>query len=236
MNQETTTPRVLFVDDEPNVLKALRRIFLDEEIEIITAESGDKGLEYLQNNPVDLILSDHNMPGLTGVEFLRRSQEICPDAIRMLITGKGDMDLALQAINRGQIYKFFNKPWEDEALLISIKRALEFKRTREKMRQQQEELARLEAYRQTMVTVSHYINNFNCALIMSLESLKRSSGLSDDQKDLAASALKAAEKVSEVLRILNRMEELRVVDYDPTLKMIDIDGEVQAAVKKIEEG
>ncbi|HEX7342758.1 MAG TPA: response regulator [bacterium] len=236
--------RVLFVDDEPNVLKALRRVFMDEDLEIATAPSGDAGLEHLRQHSVDLILSDHNMPGMSGTEFLAQAREIQPKAIRMLITGRSEIDIVLSAINKGHVYKFFYKPWDDDQLRVSVLRALEFRDTREKMRQQEAELARLSAYRQTMITVSHYINNFNCALTMSLESLMdaaRSHRLPEEcmtpqNFGLLKEALRAAEKVTAVLHILNRVEELKVVDYDSVLQMIDIETEVKEAVRKIEEG
>lgn len=229
-----TTPRILMVDDEPNVLKALRRIFLDDDLEVVTASGGPEALDFLAGQPVDLILSDHNMPGLTGVEFLAKAREVCPGAVRMLITGRGDMDVVLQAINQGHIYKFFNKPWDDDDLRISVLRALEFRSAQEKMREQAAELARYSAYRHTMITVSHYINNFNCALTMSLESLRETASLTEADRRLAEAALMAAEKVTAVLRILNKVEELKVIDYDGTVQMIDIEKEVMEAVKKIE--
>jgi response regulator RpfG family c-di-GMP phosphodiesterase len=177
------------------------------------------------------------MPGMTGVDFLARASELYPDTIRMLLTGRGELDIVMQAINQGRIYKFFNKPWDDDDLRISIIRALEYKRAQEKMRQQESELARSEMFSHTMITVSHYINNFNCALTMSLESLRETaSPLTEADRKLMNAALMAAEKVTAVLRILNRVEELKVVNYDDTVQMIDIETEVKFAVKRIEEG
>jgi response regulator RpfG family c-di-GMP phosphodiesterase len=229
-------PKALFVDDEPFVLKALRRIFMDDNLEIEFASNGEAALEHLKDNPVDLILSDHNMPGITGVEFLARSKELRPDAIRILLTGKGDMTLALQAINEGSIYKFFCKPWEDEDLRVNILRALEFKQMQEQMRDQQAKLARFDAYQQTIVTVSHYINNFNCALMMSVENLKESPNLSPFEKTLAETSFKASEKIREVLRILNKLQEFETTDYPFSRGIIDIDTEMKAAISEIDGG
>lgn len=226
---------MLFVDDEPYVLKALGRIFLDDDIEIDYASNGEEALEYLNNNSVDLILSDHDMPGISGVEFLRRSIEIQPNCIRVLITGKGDVNIAQEAVNQGHIYRFFNKPWEDEELRISILRALEFKQTQEQMSRQKEELARFEIYRQTMVTVSHYINNFNCGLIMSVEALKNSPTITEKERKLADAALKATAKISEVLSILNQLQDIKIADYPFTDGIIDIEKEVDEAIRKIED-
>jgi response regulator RpfG family c-di-GMP phosphodiesterase len=228
-------PCLLFVDDEPNVLKSLQRIFIDDDFEVELAESGEVGLELLQQKNVELILSDYNMPGMDGVEFLQRAREIQPKCIRMLITGRGDMEVALQAINKGQIYKYFPKPWEDEDIHISVIRALEFVETQKKMREQEQELAGFKSYRQTMVTVSHYINNFNCGLMMSLESLIDSTELPEAELKLANSSLKGAEKIAEVLRILNQLEDIKTAEYPCSDGMIDIEKEVQEAIRKIEE-
>ena len=144
------------------------------------------------------------------------------------------MNVALEAINQGHIYKFFSKPWDDEDLRISILRALEFKQTQEQISQQEEKLARFEAYRQTMVTVSHYINNFNCGLIMYIESLKSSTNLSASEKKLVNESLKLAEKISAVLHILNQLQDIKIAEYPYTNGMIDIEKEVEEAIQKIE--
>ncbi|MCX6639145.1 MAG: response regulator [bacterium] len=227
-------PKALFVDDEPFVLKALRRIFMDDNLDIGFACNGEEALQYLQETEVDVILSDHNMPGLTGVEFLAKAKEIQPDAIRMLITGRGDMELALKAINEGSIYKFFCKPWEDDDLRISILRSLEFKQVQAQLRDQQEKLARFESYSQTIITVSHYINNFNCALMMSVENLKTSPNLTPFERNLAATSFKASEKIREVLRILNRLQDIKVTDYPFSEGIIDIDAQMKAAIDEID--
>jgi len=228
------TPHLLFVDDEPNVLRSLNRIFIDDDFQIELASDAEEALRYLEMNKVDLILSDHNMPGMTGVEFLSKAKVIRPESIRMLITGRGDMDVALQAINKGQIYRFFSKPWEDEELHISIIRSLEFVQAQRKMRDQENEIERYRSYRQTMVTVSHYINNFNCGLMMSVEGVLRTENLPDDVIRLSTSTLRASEKISEVLRILNRLQELKIADYPMSDGMVDIDKEVQEAIATID--
>ncbi len=225
---------LLFVDDEPNVLRSLNRIFINDNFEIELATDGEEALEYLKSNKVDLILSDHNMPGMTGVEFFQKAKDIQPDSIRMLITGRGDLQIALQAINKGHIYQYFDKPWEDDDLRISVIRALEFVQAQQKMRDQENEIERYKSYRQTIVTVSHYINNFNCGLMMSVEGVLGSKELPEKARVFATSALRGAEKISEVLRILNQLQDLKIADYPMSDGMIDIDDEVQKAVERIE--
>ncbi len=122
------TKRLLvFLDDEPNILKALSRIFIDDEnfaMETFTAV--EKALSFIKANPVQLIISDQRMPVMTGTEFFVKVRELRPEAIRILLTGYADLDATIDAINKGQIYKFLVKPWNDEEVHATVVRALEF--------------------------------------------------------------------------------------------------------------
>ncbi|NQU08917.1 MAG: response regulator [Candidatus Abyssubacteria bacterium] len=117
--------RLLFVDDEQNILKSLERLFLCEDYEIVTATSGEQALERLNNGEVSLVISDQKMPGIRGVELLGRIKDVSPDTIGILLTGHADMRVAIEAINSGVVYKYIEKPWDDEQCKLAIKRALE---------------------------------------------------------------------------------------------------------------
>jgi response regulator RpfG family c-di-GMP phosphodiesterase len=116
---------VLIVDDEEYILTALMRLFLDEAFTILTARSGQEGLEVIKKNDVAVIVSDQRMPGMMGADFLARSREIRPDAVRMILTGYADVASAIDAINRGGAYRYITKPWNDEELRLAIYDALE---------------------------------------------------------------------------------------------------------------
>jgi signal transduction histidine kinase len=118
--------KLLFVDDEENVLKSLVRLFQENNYRILTARSGREGLELISKDKVQLIISDYRMPEMNGIEFLKRVKMICPDTIRMILTGYADLDIAVSAINEGYVYKFITKPWDSELFKITVKRALEF--------------------------------------------------------------------------------------------------------------
>lgn len=141
---------ILFVDDEKNVLQALRRLFIDEDYTVILANSGEEGLEVLKDNPnIGLIVSDQRMPGLKGAEFLEKAKEMHPDSIRMLLTGYADINAVADAINKGGAYRYITKPWKDEELLQIIGDAVkryqlikENKRLQEIIKKQNEELKR----------------------------------------------------------------------------------------------
>jgi two-component system NtrC family sensor kinase len=115
---------VLVVDDEVNVLKSLKRVLRSEGFSIITAESGEQGLEALASRSVHMIVSDQRMPGMSGLEFLTKARGICPDAVRIILTGYSDLRTAEEAINTVEIYRFLAKPWNDEDLKVTVKEGL----------------------------------------------------------------------------------------------------------------
>lgn len=123
INQEV---QLLCVDDETNVLKALRRLFMDEDYAIITATSGADGLQELAENPgVQIVISDYRMPAMNGVDFLKEVYERRPDTIRIVLSGYADTAAIVAAINEGQIYRFIPKPWNDDELRVTIANAVE---------------------------------------------------------------------------------------------------------------
>jgi two-component system, NtrC family, sensor kinase len=116
---------VLVVDDEVNVQKSLRRLFLDTDYKVLVANSGLEGLAYLDKEPVHLVISDYRMPEMNGVEFLAKVKAEHPDTVRIILSGFADVEAVVDAINQGAIYKFLAKPWNDQELLSTVKRALE---------------------------------------------------------------------------------------------------------------
>jgi two-component system NtrC family sensor kinase len=117
--------RILLVDDEQNVLKALKRLFVDTAYKIYTANSADEGLAVFAENDIALVISDYRMPGKTGVQFLAEVRERSPQTIRIILSGFADVSSIVEAINDGQVYKFLAKPWNDQELLSTIQRAVE---------------------------------------------------------------------------------------------------------------
>jgi len=119
--------RILCVDDEVNVLRAIERVFLDDEYEIIKASSGAEGLEILRKiSPIQLVISDYRMPGMSGVDFLREVKNYWPETVRIVLSGYADAATIVAAINEGRIYKFIPKPWNTEELKAAIENALEW--------------------------------------------------------------------------------------------------------------
>lgn len=130
--------RVLCVDDEANILSALRRLFRPCGYVVTVAASGEEGLAILDQTPFDLVISDMRMPGMSGAQFLEEVSTRWPDTMRLLLTGYADIDSTIDAVNKGRIFHYVSKPWDDKALLLIVRHALERK-------QLERDKARLEA-------------------------------------------------------------------------------------------
>jgi len=117
--------KLLIVDDEPNILTALKRTLQEDGYQIYTANSGMEGLKILaeSESPIQVVLSDQRMPNMAGSEFLTRVKELYPHTVRIILSAYSDFDALKDAINNGAIYKFLNKPWEEEALRMQIREA-----------------------------------------------------------------------------------------------------------------
>ncbi|MBI5639682.1 MAG: response regulator [Nitrospirae bacterium] len=117
--------KILCVDDEQNVLSALKRLFLDDDYSILTASSGQEGISVLENEQAQIVISDYRMPAMNGVEFLREVYKRWPDTVRIVLSGYADTAAIVSAINEGQIYKFIPKPWNDDELKVTVVNAIE---------------------------------------------------------------------------------------------------------------
>jgi type II secretory ATPase GspE/PulE/Tfp pilus assembly ATPase PilB-like protein/DNA-binding NarL/FixJ family response regulator len=117
--------RILLVDDEPGVVKALTRVFRQENYDIVPAGNAAEALEQLKTQTVQVVISDYMMPGMSGAELLRKIKQLYPDTIRIMLTGHADTGAVMGAINEGAVYKFILKPWNDDDLRITVALALE---------------------------------------------------------------------------------------------------------------
>ncbi|MCX6826229.1 MAG: response regulator [candidate division Zixibacteria bacterium] len=117
--------KVLLVDDSPQTLKALGGALRNHDYDIITAESGDMALEIFRTNAIDLIITDENMPGLSSTKLLAALKTLYPDVMKITLTGTSDIEILKKAINKGEIYRFFPKPWDDFELSIAVRQGLQ---------------------------------------------------------------------------------------------------------------
>lgn len=130
---------VLYVDDEINNLNSFNASFR-RDFNIFIATSGKEGLDILRNNKIHVIITDQRMPEMSGVGFLVEVLKEFPDPIRLLLTGYADMEAVIEAVNKGKIYYYLTKPWDEQGIKVIIKNAFELYDTREKLVQLTEEL------------------------------------------------------------------------------------------------
>jgi DNA-binding NtrC family response regulator len=116
---------VLCIDDEQNILHSLKRLLRKEDYRLLTASSGAEGLKILEENDVQVVIADQRMPQMSGTEFLAIVKEQYPQAMRIVLSGYADVDSITESINKGHIYKFFLKPWNDQSLKLEISQALD---------------------------------------------------------------------------------------------------------------
>jgi putative nucleotidyltransferase with HDIG domain len=116
---------VLFVDDEVNILRAVKRLLRNEPCDVITASRGSEALEVLDSHPIQVVVTDQRMPEMSGVDLLSAIRDRQPDIVRMMLTGYTEMNVAVDAINRGEIYRLITKPWNDEELKATLRQAFD---------------------------------------------------------------------------------------------------------------
>lgn len=119
------TSNILIVDDEKSVLEALKRSFIDDPYEVYSAGSAAEGLDVLSVKKIKVVISDEMMPGMSGADFLSRVSSRFPDVVRIMLTGHASLAAAIKAINKGEIYRFFTKPWDDFELRFAVRSAVE---------------------------------------------------------------------------------------------------------------
>jgi YesN/AraC family two-component response regulator len=129
------SPVILIVDDEEYVLSSLKRLLRRDGYRILTALNGEEGFKLLSENDVQLVISDQRMPDMSGTEFLAKVKDEFPNAIRTIISGYTDINSITESVNKGHIYKFFYKPWDDNNLRLEIKQCLDQYELRRKNRE-----------------------------------------------------------------------------------------------------
>ena len=115
---------VLIVDDEEHILNALKRELRGEFFSISTTTDPNEAITRAERGDVSLIIADHRMPQMTGVEMFKRIKAINPQIIRIMLTGRADLEDTIQAINEGEVFRFIRKPWDAMDLNITIRHAL----------------------------------------------------------------------------------------------------------------
>lgn len=184
---------VLVVDDEPHVIGALRRSLRTRGWTVVSAPDGAAGLAVLRAQAVDAVVSDMRMPGMSGAQFLREARLLQPGAVRLLLTGHADVGSALQAVNEGEVLRYFTKPWDDEALLEAIATGLE----RERLRAERDRLLALtQAQNQALADLNHTLEE---------RVAQRSAALALALADSQAARTQLAEGLDATMRMLSTL-------------------------------
>ncbi len=151
---------VLFVDDDSNLRISIQRALRNESFELLVAEAAPQAFELLERSPIDVVISDQNMPGIKGTDFLAEVRRRWPQSVRMMLTGETEHEVAKRAINDGEIYRFFNKPISAVDLSFGIRSAIDLARLKSAsttalrcLRKQTDRLERLERTNPGIVTV-----------------------------------------------------------------------------------
>jgi response regulator RpfG family c-di-GMP phosphodiesterase len=222
-------PTLLFVDDEANILSSLKRLFRAFGYRIFTAESGAEGLEIMQRESVDLVVSDMRMPEMNGAQFLEKVRAQWPDTVRILLTGYAEIGSTIDAINKGQIYRYVSKPWEDNDFTLTVRQALKQKmleheklRLEELANKQNEQLkdlnanleakvlARTEEVRQTMAFLEAANEKLKKSFITSVRVFSNLIELRNPSK------LGHSRRVAELARILAQNMGLNAAEVQDT--------------------
>lgn len=178
---------ILYIDDEENNLISFRSTFR-RDYHIHVATTGQRGLEIMEKHHIQLVITDQRMPDMTGIEFLEKIVPLYPDCMRMIMTGFSDMDAIIQAINKGNIYRYVSKPWNREDLKITIDSALEVYNLKSQNRHLIEDLKeanlnlekkvmertrQIEQQRLNITDSIHYASRIQKALMLPSEELEK---------------------------------------------------------------
>jgi len=117
---------LLLLDDEPNIVSSLTRLLRRDGYRILTASTAEEAFAQLAIHDVQVVISDQRMPAMNGTEFLSRVKKLYPGTVRIILSGYTELDTVLNAINRGEIYRFYTKPWDDQALRENVREAFRY--------------------------------------------------------------------------------------------------------------
>lgn len=169
-HQSRSYGTILLVDDDPYITEALQRALRKEPFHFLTASSGSEAERILDSAHVDAIVSDEQMPGMPGTEFLARARKRFPNTIRMVLSGQASLEAAVKAINEGEVYRFFLKPVNPTDLAFTLSQALEHKRletqSRRLLREFQRQADALLQLRRSNQTLTHLETDDQGVIVM----------------------------------------------------------------------
>lgn len=206
MSSIVQKPNLLCLDDEPDNLEALERIFR-KDYNVLKAVTPEQAFNFLDEYPdLPVIISDQRMPLITGVEFLEKSLNTHPDSTRILLTGFTDLESVIEAINKGQIYRYLTKPWDPVDLLATVKQATEKYYLKSELKEKNTALEKAlfdlqnldKAKNQFMILINHELKT-PLTTILSFAGLLKETLLSDEQKLFTDRIVRSSEKLKNII-------------------------------------
>ncbi|SRR5579883_2349811 len=219
---------LLLIDDEEMILRSLQRVLEDDGYEILTATSGQNALKILSDTPVQVIISDQRMPNMTGSELFAQVKKKYPETIRIILSGYTDFEAVKSAINDGDIYKFLNKPWDNNLLRKMVKEAFEIYKHQTKSpetitKEAEAEVKRLQE--EFLANISHEIRTPLNGILGFAELLNKGvvDPLSPEHKEYLGDILTSSQTLSKLL--INALDLLQAepdtMDFHP--EKVDLD-------------
>ena len=231
---------ILVVDDEPDVVRSVKDL-LRLDYKVFTATSPDEGMKILQENPIDVIMTDQRMPEMTGVEFLKRARDPHPDATRLLFTGYADISAVIAAINQGNVYRYIAKPWDPDELQTIIREACERhdlivqrKQLIEDLEQANKELREANALRDAFIQVASHELRTPLQIATGFSELaSRDKSVPPPLKDYLERVNRALKRLSYLVTQLTTMLEAGQFEQRLNLKDVEIAEVIREAVEDV---
>lgn len=226
--------QIVILDDELNILHALTRLLRTEAFGIVTTTNHEEALQaLLDDKGIKVVLSDQRMPAISGVDFLTKVKESRPDIVRILFTGYTDIQAAEDAINKGAVYRFINKPWNDEDMRTTVRQAIEYYDLQQERanllevtRQQNEELKKLDRLKSEFIAnVSHELRTPVNVINIAMSNLK--AGIAGDLNSMPPKLREYLERIDRNignLRIIidDLLDIFKLSDDSFSLSLADI--------------
>ena len=221
MNDEDTVTKpsmtVLCVDDELDIIHAMKRLLRKQNYHLLFASSGEKALEIMQHNDVHLIISDMKMPTMSGAELLEKVTTSYPNSYRILLTGYADMESTVSAINKGKIHRYLQKPWDKDELISSIEEGLEKVRLKNENKHMQKLLKKQnislkeaqQSQRQFFAQMSHEIRTPLNGVVSAL-SLLDNYQMDSKQANILRLARSSSENLMQVINYVLNISKLEL--------------------------